>query len=190
METATEEMHTHCEMLEGIRKTTRLSIISGMFFEWDKQVRNWVAHEISRWHRGAKVREEVWKRNFDELIIFFEGLLWPVMSRGFYNSLNRCRLVVNAYKHGNGAAFERIKQDHKDLICAGINGQPIFDWYDFSMLGIEETHIEEFSNAIIHFWEDLPENPPCSENHHFPEWFMKAVGNDQKNGRTVEIQRR
>lgn len=179
MEAAREEMHSHYEMLESIRKTTRLSIISGMFFEWDKQIRSWMTEEVSRWHLGAKVKEEIWRRNFDEIIDLFEGLSWPVTSQCYYTSLNRCRLVVNAYKHGEGAVFESIKKDHQDLISPFPETEPNFAWLDFSMLQIEEKHISEFSKAIISFWENLPEDLPCSEVYKLPKWFKKAYETDK-----------
>ncbi len=53
---------------------------------------------------------------FEGLIDLFEGVGWQIRSKDYYVPLNRCRLVVNAYKHGDGVALEEIKKDHPEFL--------------------------------------------------------------------------
>ena len=51
-------------LLSGMREQTRLSVVAGMFHEWDKQLRDWLAWEIQHWHHGKNVTLKVWSVDF------------------------------------------------------------------------------------------------------------------------------
>jgi hypothetical protein len=46
-----------------MRDQTRLSIIAGMFHEWDKKLRSWLVKEIRHWHDGEEALKKTWSAN-------------------------------------------------------------------------------------------------------------------------------
>ena len=43
------------QLLVDMHERTRLSVVAGIYHEWDKQFRKWVYEEISHWYRGEIV---------------------------------------------------------------------------------------------------------------------------------------
>lgn len=168
-------------MLENMRKSTRLSVVAGMFHEWDKQLRDWTTKEVRHWNQGEEVKSAIWNARFEGLIDLFEGVGWQIRSKDYYVPLNRCRLVVNAYKHGDGVALEEIKKDHPEFLTHPWSfGPALLPYANHEDLKIEEAHIDEFSNAIIEFWNDVPDRIPYDDQLRLPDWFMKAHAKDVK----------
>lgn len=179
-EQAYEESISHYQMLDDMRNRTRLSVVAGMFHEWDKQLRGWVSKEISHWNRGDELKNRIWAVNFNDLIDLFEDLGWSIKSRGYYSILNKYRLVVNAYKHGNGAALNEIKASYPEFFV-GLSGDDFgcLEYMDYADLIIEDKHIHEFSEAVIDFWKGVPEYiQNKSEYENLPKWFEKAYSKD------------
>ncbi len=168
-------------MLEEMRNRTRMSVIAGMFHEWDKQLRSWLVGEIHHWNRSSLVKKKVWKVNFYMIIDLLECIGCATESKGYYLSLDRCQLVVNAYKHGNGKSFDTLKQKHPEFIrYPKIFGSHDIEYTDYTYLLAEEKHITEFSTAIIEFWGDIPEYIFDDPSLNFPVWFEKALKKDRK----------
>ena len=168
-------------MLENLRKNTRLSLVAGMFHEWDKQLRDWTTNEVRHWSNGDEVKKAIWRAPFECLIDLFEGLGWRIRSKGYFGSLNRCRLVVNAYKHGDGVALDEIRKSHPEFLKTSLDDDLKFLQYaSHENLKIEDAHIDEFSSAIIEFWNDVPDRIPYDEKLELPYWFMKNHARDVK----------
>ena len=169
------------QMLDNMRKNTRLSVAAGMFHEWDKQFRDWTAKEVWHWNQGEEVKKAIWKVRFEDLIDLFEGVGWPIRSKSYFAALNRCRLVVNAYKHGDGVALEEIRKGHPEFLTQTLSfGDDPLKYANHEDLKIEEAHIDEFADAIREFWNDVPERIPYADNLPAPDWFAKAQEKDVK----------
>ena len=125
--------------LAGLRDSTRLSIIAGMFHEWEKQVRDWLGRELG--HLGLKehVHAAVWAAKFDELMDLFEQCAWPVRDQEFYSQLQRAQLVVNVYN---------IVGDHRtgELYPLGLGGEG----YDQLQLRFDNA-----SDSLTARWGDI-----------------------------------
>jgi hypothetical protein len=179
-EAAYEKMCNHYHMLGEMRDRTRLSVVAGMFHEWEKQLREWTTKEIHHWHNGESVKKAVWKEPLHKIIDLFESLGWVIKSQTYYTSLDRCRLVVNAYKHGDGGAFDEIRDKYPEFIYCS---DPAYMQYaDHTNLHVDDSHITEFSDAIISFWKAVPEYIWEKEELSVPNWFEKAFAKDQKIG--------
>lgn len=175
---AYEEGIEFYQMLDDMKNRTRLSVVAGLFHEWDKQVRDWMVREIVHWHRGEEVKKAVWKANFHDIAELFEGLGWTLKSKNYFSALDKCRLVVNAYKHGDGGAFETIKAQYPDFIKS-IGDDSIFREYaDHSDLAVTEKHIDDFSSAVVDFWKDVPEYIVDGDHLTAPDWFARALQKD------------
>lgn len=167
-------------MLENMLNRTRLSVVAGIFHEWDKQLRSWILNEINHWHHGNEIKRVIWQVNFEQIIDFLEAIEFPIRSKSYFISLNRCRLVVNAYKHGDGCAFESIKSQYPEFIDTfGDTNRFYLEYADHTDLKVNGSHITEFSDAIIEFWKDVPEHVFENELLIFPNWFMKAHAKGQ-----------
>jgi hypothetical protein len=161
-ERAFDKSITFYELLNDMRNTTRLSVVAGMFHEWDKQLRDWLSDELMHAFPGPAAKSAVWKRNFGDIIDLLECLGWPVRDQEYYAWLDACRLVVNIYKHGLGGSFEELKKNHPQFLEGVFDGELNQDereqYLDHTHLKVSDEHMVHFSNAIIAFWADVPEN--------------------------------
>jgi hypothetical protein len=103
-------------LLSDMRDHTRLSLVAGMFHEWDKQLREWLIREIGHWHNGGEVAQKIWSANFTQLAELFESVGWLVSGSNCFLTLDACRLVVNVYKHGEGSSLEYLKQKYPEYL--------------------------------------------------------------------------
>lgn len=175
-EQANDESIEFYQMLEDMQNQTRLSVIAGMFHAWDKQLRSWLGKEIFHWHFGEEVQRALWKVNFGDIADLLECFGWPIRLKSYFASLDRCRLVVNAYKHGNFGAFDDLKKTFPEFIQGYDTTKDTYLQYaDHTDLVATAAHIAEFSDAIIAFWQDVPENVFEEDLLQVPSWFEKAL---------------
>ncbi len=177
---AHEESIEFYQMLEDMLNRTRLSVLAGIFHEWDKQLRDWIVKEGRNWGCGNAVNKSIWKANFVEIINLLEAFGWEIRTKDYFSLLDKYRLVVNAYKHGNGGAFEDLKTKYPEFIQTFGDAYPFYlEHADHTDLIVGEAQIAEFSNAIVEFWKDAPEYIYEKESLNVPDWFAKAYDKDQ-----------
>lgn len=173
---AEDESISFYQLLEEMRDNTRLSVVAGLYHEMDKQLRDWMERELNKLHGGDEVRKRIWLQPFGQLIDFFSLLDWKIRSKPYYAKLNACRLVVNAYKHGEGSSFQELKLQYPEYIQS--EGHSNLDFNDYVDLNVNELQIDEFSASIVEFWHDVPERMFCNSLQELPEWFQKALQKD------------
>ncbi|WP_417812511.1 hypothetical protein [Thalassospira alkalitolerans] len=174
-------------LLSDMHDQTQLSVVAGMFHEWDKQLRDWLVAEVRRWHRGDLAVEKIWKADFSKLADLLEGLGWKIRNSGYFKLLDACRLVVNVYKHGEGPAFENLKRDFPEYVVEPFtdeNGVKFYndlgiEWRDHTHLKVSDVQFQAFSDAIVSFWKDVPENIFEADVASVPDWFEKAILKDR-----------
>jgi hypothetical protein len=178
-ERAYEESIDFYLSLEGLKVSTRLSIIAGMYHEWEKQLRDWLARELMRVLPGQNLRSAIWLEKIDSIIDLFEGFKWPIRSRPYYHDIRTCYLVVNIYKHGNGTSLKDLEVHAPELV-GHKPGAPKFmiPALDYTHLSVDDTDLARFSDAIIAFWRDVPENIFQSQISTEPRWITKAIEKD------------
>jgi hypothetical protein len=183
-EAAHDEGIEFYQLLSDMRDRTRLSVIAGMYHEWEKQLRKWLSDEIRHWHAGGIVQETVWKVDFGKLLEFLESLDWEVRSQTYFSKLDACRLVVNVYKHGKGNSLNDLKQSYPEYLrdpFSHIGGAfSGLNYLDYTHLSVFDDQLQGFSDAIVAFWKDVPKNIMNHENLKVPDWFAKAMLKDQK----------
>lgn len=174
-------------LLSDLREQTQLSVVAGMFHEWDKQLRDWLVREIGHWHRGESATDKIWKANFSDLADLLEGFGWKIRSTGYFKLLDACRLVVNVYKHGEGTAFENLKREFPEYVVDPFtdeNGVKFYndlgiEWRDHTHLKVSDVQLQAFADAIVSFWKDVPENISKADVTSVPAWFEKAILKDR-----------
>ncbi len=170
-------------LLSDMRDQTLLSVVAGMFHEWDKQLRDWLVREVQHWHHGGAAALKVWSADFVQIAEFLESIGWKLCSTDYFRSLDACRLVVNVYKHGAGKSLDDLKQKYPEYLDDPFNGWggafSGVDHRDHSQLKVNEQQLQAFSDAIVAFWREVPENVFESEVQDVPDWFGKAILKDR-----------
>ncbi|QND60167.1 hypothetical protein [Mesorhizobium huakuii] len=173
------------QLLSDMRDQTRLSVIAGMFHEWEKQLRDWLVREIQHWHQGDTAIAKVWSADFGKIAGLLESLGWRIRSTDYFTKLDACRLVVNVYKHGDGPALKDLKLKHPEYLEDRLSGSGLpwtFDLVDYTNLKVSDDQLQAFSDAIVAFWRDVPDSVAGSEITKLPEWFKKAIQGDNAAG--------
>lgn len=172
------------DLITDLRKQTYLSVVAGMFHEWEKQLRDWLVREIQHWHRGENVKQAVWKQDLGKIFDLLEGLGWSVRSTTYFPILDACRLVVNVYKHGEGNSLVELKQKCPEYLDDSLSqvGELSLgtDYLDHTNLEVTDEQIQAFSDAIVAFWNGVPENIFNEEKITIPDWFERAMNQDVK----------
>jgi hypothetical protein len=170
-------------LLSDLCEQTRLSVVAGMFQEWDKQLRDWLVREIQHWHRGSNVNMRVWSADFGQLTELLESFGWNVRGADYYRQLDACRLVVNVYKHGKGKSLDDLRDGYPEYLDdplralgAALSGT---DYRDHTNLKVTDDQLQAFSDAIVAFWRDVPENVMGTQLTAVPDWFDNAILKDR-----------
>ncbi|MCX7219650.1 MAG: hypothetical protein NTY70_12155 [Burkholderiales bacterium] len=142
---------------------TRLSVVAGMVFEWEKQLRTWLANEYKRLSYEEKEVKAVYIKNIEEIGKLLERHSWPVHDTTYFKKITACHEVVNAYKHGNGRSFINLKKLYPEYLHDPWKGGDFspavgINYFDNQILYVTDHHIQEFSDAIIEFWKNAPVN--------------------------------
>lgn len=185
-EMAGEAQSERYQLLFEMRNNVRLSIIAGLFHEWEKNLRQWLVDEIQHWHYGEDTKSTIWKKNVSDLFELLESFGWPLKCASYFKDLDACRLIVNVYKHGEGNSLNGLDQsypkflDHPFEEMRGIVGETWFS-PSYEYLKVEDDDLEAFSDAILQFWKDVPENVLNTHITNPPSWLLKAIEKDQNN---------
>ncbi|MBK1625510.1 hypothetical protein [Afifella marina] len=174
----------HYQMLCDMREQTRLSVVAGMYHQWDKQLRDWLVREIQHWHRGDCVPAKVWGGDFIRIVDLLESFGWPVRRADYFKSLDACRLVVNVYKHGEGPSLQDLKRRYPEYLHDPFGGEGSslsnVALRDHTALRVDDHQFQGFDGAIRAFWGDVPESVFSSSISTVPQWFEKAILEDRK----------
>lgn len=170
------------DLLSDMREQTRLSVVAGMFHEWDKQLRGWIVGEIKHWHRGDNAISKVWSVDFGQIADLLGCIGWNIRSTCYFHTIDACRLVVNVYKHGDGKSLGDLKQNYPEYFKNSVQGAggAIFgmEYLNHTHLKVSDEQFQAFSDAIVAFWRDVPENVVISKMTNVPDWFCKAILKD------------
>src|SRR5699024_8250574 len=173
-----EEAFEQLLALHDLGGQVRLSVVAGMYHEWEKQLRKWLVAEVRHWHTGENVPQAIWKANFEQIMDMLEGLGWNIKTQDYYNKLNECRLVVNVYKHGAGASFDSLRAHFPEYFPISNTHSYSLNYTDSTSLTMNIKQLEAFSNAIVSFWENIPENIYDDDGAKVPSWLKKAFERD------------
>lgn len=162
------------QMLDDMRNRTLLSIIAGIFHEWDKQLRGWLIKEVKHWHNGEAIEKAIWKVNFDDIIDFIDMVLVKTKNTKHYQLLNKYRLLVNAYKHGEGDSFKALLSNHQEFFNPLFENQFEYSFVNYESIVVKDKHLDECSGAIVDFWKSIPQYVHDSDEVDVPNWFENA----------------
>lgn len=130
--------------------------------------------EVNHWHSGDSPKKAIWKANFEEIIDLVDMAIVETKTQGYYQSLDKCRLLVNAYKHGEGDSFQKLRSNYPEFFSSLAVGNLVVDFSSYEDIEVTEKHIDEFSNAIVEFWQSIPKCVYDNDEIDVPDWFAKA----------------
>jgi hypothetical protein len=163
-------------LLSDMRDRTRLSVVSGMYHEWDKQLREWLVDEVKSWYFGDKLINQIWKSDISLLFDLLVTMGFDIRSKPYFKSLDACRLVVNVYKHGAGTSFDSLKVNYPTFLH--ISATSSSSDIHHEDVNVDDRQFSEISDAIVSFWADVPEKVTKSQFATFPQWFQRAFAAD------------
>ncbi|RST86555.1 hypothetical protein EJC49_09745 [Aquibium carbonis] len=171
------------QLLSDMRDQTQLSIIAGMFHEWDKQLRDWLVREMQHWHRGDTAFSKVWSVDFGKIVDLLQSFGWKIRDTDYFATLDACRLVVNVYKHGAGKSLEDLKRSYPQYFDDPFRGSggrfSGTNFLDHTHLKVTKEQFQAFSDAIVAFWRDVPESVVGAQIVEVPDWFGKSIQADR-----------
>jgi len=170
-----------CQMLSDLQDRTRLSVIAGMYHEWDKKLREWMTREMRHWHNADLLKRAVWDADMPDLLELLTSFDWDVAALECHDRLDVMRLVVNVFKHGKGTSLERLKLQRPEFFpsIGAIQGGLPSHLIDHTQMMVKDRHVEEFSEAIVAFWEAVPESIIAKDEVEVPRRFEKAFNKDR-----------
>lgn len=166
-------------LLSEMRDQTRLGVVTGLFHEWEKRLRDWLAREIQHWRGGNNAATKVWSAEFGQIVDLLESFGWKICSAAYFSALDACRLVVNVHKHGKGRSLDELKQKYPQYLDDPFSGSggafSNVRYRDHTHLKVNDDQFQAFGDAIVAFWKEAPENVFDSHVKDVPDWFGEAL---------------
>lgn len=174
-EEAHEKTIEYGMLLSEMRAQTILSVIAGMYHQWDKTLREWMVQGARLWG-GDNIFYKIWKVDISKIFDLFESLDWNIRNEEFFHKLDACRLIVNIYKHGNGDSVHQLKKKYPNYFYDFVS-QDFHEngWFDHNLIDLKDEYVEEFSASILDFWRKVPEHFFDSESLVIPSWLKEAL---------------
>jgi hypothetical protein len=167
----------HFQMLSDLHNQLLLSVAAGLYHQWEKQLREWLADELDHSFRREKLGRAIWKQNIDDLLALLMSLGWDIGAQPFLSAIEECRLVVNVSKHGLGPSFDELKAQYPQHL--GKTTPPMAnhtrDFHDHTDLSITREDLGRFQEALKDFWKAVPEHIFWNGTALVPTWFAKAL---------------
>lgn len=169
-------------LLSDMHENTRLSVIAGMFHQWDKKLRDWIVCEMHHWHHGENAKESIWKADISAIMDFLVAFGLNVKVLPCYDRLDAMRLVVNVFKHGNGQSLDELKESFPEFISDPLSvisdHRLSLNYLDHTNMKVSDAQLDQFSEAILDFWMTVPNEIYLAEEVDVPKWFEKAYKKD------------
>lgn len=172
------------QLLVEMRDDVRLGLVATMFHNWDKELRDWLSHQVRHWNRSPSLKRSIWEATIDELFNLLKDIGFDVRSQPYFPQIDVCRLIVNVFKHGDGTSLDDLdnrypqftSKSQDSVFAAHLNIRLI----DYKHVEITDSDFKWFSDALGEFWKGMPENVMASGVSRLPKWFRDAIKNSKK----------
>jgi len=157
----------HYESMSLMQYNMRLMWISTLYQFWEQQVRKFVFEEVTRTHKFIdKKGNDVdfagfCTRGIDDIKEEFNEFGIDLEKLNSWSRIEELRLLANVIKHGEGWSATKLKELRPDYFDAGVISTDLLDLYKTTLgervLNIDDSEYEIYCDAIIQFWDELPE---------------------------------
>ncbi|WP_353614469.1 hypothetical protein [Mangrovibacter phragmitis] len=168
-EEANNEEITIWLQLDAMRTSTRISIVAGMFQEFEKSLREWLADQLAGC--GVPYHEGIWTMVFSGLLEHLsKPECWNMQTQPFWERLRQGLILVNAWKHGKGPSFDKLYHEYPRFIDVDDRSRASIGPHNLSLpawwarrLTVQPRDLKSFSEAINAFWAHIPEDTPSDQ---------------------------
>lgn len=156
----------HYEGMSLMRYNTKLMWISTLFQFWEQQVKKFIFVDVTRTHQFINKGKEVLFKDFcpkgiDDIKKAFLEFNLDLEKISCWIKINELRLLTNVIKHGDGWSATQLKTLRPDFFKADFISSDLLDLYKTTLnktvLNIDDNEFHEYCEAIIGFWDGLPE---------------------------------
>jgi DNA-binding protein Fis len=153
------------QTLNLMKYNTYMMTLATLYQIWEQLLRELSFREITRHNKLVDCKGKVLEFKdfcvtYGEIKSLFSISDWPPESITSWDTINELRMVQNVIKHGDGLAADQLKQIQPDYF-QDVSGTLIMDLYGSTLneiaLSIPETAIDRYLEALIEFWEEMPE---------------------------------
>lgn len=148
-------------MLSDLKKQVLLGGLAGLYHQWDKDLRDFLEHELQHYLKSDAAVESSWHPTIGKIFDSLKQFGWDCTAEPFYQKIEACRLIVNAYKHGKGKSLDDLAAQFPEYLPNPIpETSALFtgnEYLDPEWLDVSEAQFEELAAAIRQFWERFPE---------------------------------
>ena len=157
-ESVRDDAISHYVLLDEMRKQVLLSMIAGLFHQWDKELREFIDMEFMHYTTSEWIEKHIWRATTAQIFEILEEFDWKVTEQPFYKLIDACNLIVNVYKHGKGASLKRLHDNYpKYLTREGWESWTGKVYLDHRWLNVSHEDFDKFADAIKSFWRGMPE---------------------------------
>lgn len=177
---AAAEFH---ELLTDMKYRTRLSVVSGFYHDWEKQLRNWLAEQTKYWHSGKHTEDSIWRASIEEIYQLLQSFGWDLKATPWFSHIEACRLVVNVYKHGDGHSLEKLRSAYPKFLGNPHSSTGTMRVWrvrepSHKDLFVSDNDLKDFAEAVTSFWRETPESTWASRIVAPPKWLLRALERD------------
>ena len=175
-EHAYQEGLSHYLALHEMQNIIIMALIAGMYYQFDKALREKLSREVSNWQDRNVWEPMIWNLDFPKVIELMDWIGLSVTSKPFYAKIDACRLVVNAYKHGYGQSHRALFNNYPEYYPQPSAHSPQrYSDPRPEELKVSEAQFVEFANAIEAFWKSFPQDTFASQMGAQPKWLAAKV---------------
>lgn len=144
-------------LLSDLRKQMLLGALAGLYHQWDKELRDFIEHEIRQDLDHAQATR-VWSWDIKRVFDLLAAFAWDCRSCPFFPRIEACGLIVNVYKHGKGRSLDGLASRFPEYLDDGFTQPPeVTNFVDHEWLSLSEEQLGEIGGALRSFWEAYPE---------------------------------
>ena len=156
---AYDSARDHYWALVELRQQVILGVTAGLYHMWEKELRDFIARELALDLQQPELMKLAWLQPIDEIWNLFTRSGWAICLELFYPLIDACHLVVNVFKHGNGASLEKLKENFpyylREPAGSLLTLNPNFQ--DHTLLTVSEDDFIQIAGALRSFWRVIPE---------------------------------
>jgi hypothetical protein len=166
-ENAWETGLEYYENMDLMKYNTKLMWISTLYQFWEQQVRKFIYEEVTRTHKfiDKKGNEILFKgfctKGIEDIKEEFLEFNQDLDKLNCWTKVNELRLLANVIKHGDGWSASQLKVLRPDFFKSDFSSYDLLDLYKTTLnklvLNIDDDELQKYCNALIEFWEVLPE---------------------------------
>lgn len=167
----------HYEMLSDLHSQLLLSVAAGIYHQWEKRLREWLANEFEHSFPRERIGPAIWKQKIEDILDLLKGLGWDASSQAFFDAIEECRLIVNVFKHGRGPSFNDLMARYPQHLGNTTTEltTDLLEYRDHTDLKITREDLGRFQEALKDFWIAIPEHIYWDDKGTVPTWFEKAL---------------